>query len=149
MALYYTGDNHFSGDYLVNGGYGYEQSGGSGTVYTAQITNGTVVHHRLHLDNIQLTNSRRIEEIEKVKLTGGEEAANSQTVVTPGNITFHIDKPIYRCYHCWWRSLVNLMSGSAVDKWLQVTSNTATLTITLPQTMYVRHLKVYPHCSAT
>lgn len=151
IALHYSGDNHYTGSFLVQGGSSASQAGGSGTVYTAHLTGDLITHQVLHLDNAHLTKSERIQEIEKLELSGSGEGSTSQTVTTPGNIVFSIDQPIYEfCtpyYSCTYRSLVHVMSGSASDNWLEVSSSTALLTVTLPSVLYIRYLKLYPQCS--
>ena len=38
IAIYHTDTNHYAGDYIVSGGKGYNQWGGSGTVYRKDLS---------------------------------------------------------------------------------------------------------------
>ena len=138
MAMYHSKENHFTGEYLVHGGYGRSGFGGSGTIYLENQLNATNPVRDLIIDNNGHTKSEQIEESEELDLI--YHAGATSGFYTENNILFVSD---YNHYNYLYR----IIDGSRSTGYIS-SSKTPTITVTFPHTLFVDHLKVYPQCSS-
>lgn len=145
--MYYTGSHYFQGEILVSGGYGLDRRGGAGTVYIEDRSNSTQLYRTLMTKTYKDPDSERIHEVEKLDLRGASVAAVATTYYSYGNVSLSTDGPIYyydttiRQYS----SFYSIMSGTVSDRY-RTTRQDPTISITLPFTTFVDHVRVYPNC---
>ena len=143
MAMYHSKENHFTGEYLVHGGYGMSGFGGSGTIYLENQLNTTNPVRDLIIDNNGHTKSEQIEESEELDLIYHTDATNG--FYTKNNILFVSDGVTWHYSHYYY--LYRIIDGSRSTGYIS-SSKTPTITLTFPHTLFVDHLKVYPLCSS-
>lgn len=127
------------------GGQGPYQHGGAGTVY---IESHFVNPHTKHFisDNHGYSSSNRINEVERLNLTGIK-SNYVKTVYMQNGINVTTDAPSYSYYNYWYY-LSHLFSDTKanVKNIYLANSKEATLTFDLPFKTYIEYLRVYPYC---
>lgn len=141
IAIYHTGENHFTGEYLIHAGYGLSGYGASGTLYLEDQTNATTYYKHLTVDNGGYTTSDQIEEVEKLDLTKLSTDSNSWGFYTYNNVHIMADNSSsFNSY------LGRLTDGSLTSSYYNSIS-ALTITFTLQHVLFVDHLRVFPTCS--
>ena len=145
IAIYHSGDNHWTGKYLTPGGYGSAGHAGSGTVFIEDLRDGGS-HKRLIVDNAGYTESKRIDEVEKLTLSGPSVPWNSQTFYSYGGVQVTTTGVPYEGHHIRY-PFYEVRSGSATSgHHYRTAAAQAVITVTFPHDTYVDHMRVYPHC---
>ena len=155
VALHHAADNHFSGVFVVHGGaadreggaVGEGGRGGAGTAYVQSASE----RPRLLLDNANPNaDCKRITEREQMDLTVVANVPAKADLWTASGVHITSTGAPYRvncgiggtdfCYS-WLANVVRSSSGYYYSG-----VRTATVTATMPGTMYVDHVRVYPAC---
>lgn len=145
IAIYHTGEDHFTGEYLIHAGYGVSGYGASGTLYLEDQTNATTYYKHLTMDNGGYTTSDQIDEVEKLDLTKLSTDRNTWGFYTYNNVHFMTDNSSsYDSYD--YSYLGRLTDGSLSSSYYNRIS-ALTITITLQHVLFVDHLRVFPTCS--
>lgn len=142
MAIYHSGKNHYTGEYIVHGGYGRSGYGSSGTVYLEDQTNGTYLYRELIIDNYGYTGSEQIEEVEQLNLQSANGA--SSNFYTYNYVKMSTDGSTYHTYSTIYY-LSSVTDGSLSSSFIS-TSSSLTITLEFQHTLFVDHVKVYPNC---
>ncbi|KAH3816406.1 hypothetical protein DPMN_117922 [Dreissena polymorpha] len=160
IAIYHKLQNHFTGEYLVFGGKGPYQYGGSGTVYIEDHSGNATFRH-LRLDNSGNTASNRISEVERLNLTGNyfktSKFPDKYFQTYSGiNISSDVNPETYNAYssYYWYYfrntwPLSHMFTDIQADTstWFMARASQATLTFDLPFKTYVEYIKIYPVCT--
>ncbi|XP_060557569.1 uncharacterized protein LOC132717977, partial [Ruditapes philippinarum] len=160
IAIYHTDQNHFTGKYLVHGGWGTEQYGGPGTVYL-ESRFVTPAYRHLTVDNNGHSTSNRIYEVERLNLAGNyyttrnypemvfhsHNGVNTTTTARPHSVLHSIPDanyyyPTYPLSHLFTPGKAN------VNTIYMSHAKQATLTIDLPYKTYVEYLQIFPYCES-
>ena len=158
VAIYHRDNNDFTGEYLVHGGKGTYLYGGAGTVYI-EAQNAQPNTHYLLTDNGGYSSSNRIEEVERLNLTGNYFTTNNypeRTFHTHSGINITTDAQPYSVhqyngyydYYSHTYPLSHMFSdvSANVNYFYMSLSQTANLTFDLPFPVYVEYLRIYPYC---
>lgn len=157
IAIYHKDLNHYTGDYLIHGGKGVYQYGGAGTIYI-ESRNVNPAYRHLITDNNKKTTSNRINEVERLNLTGNyytnknypdmffntHSGVNITTTARPYAYNY-----VYSSYYSRTWPLSYLFSDHQANTatFYMASAQTATLTMDFPFETYVEYLKVYPYCN--
>ncbi|XP_033745596.1 uncharacterized protein LOC117331111 [Pecten maximus] len=137
IAIVHSQENHFTGEYLIHGGYGREQYGGSGTAYLQDDTNSTHTYRKFIVDNNGHSSSERISS-ELLSLVSPSSGTN-RSYHTYGNILVEsTGSPRY---------ISHPLSGVTNTGAPFISSDrTINVTFTLPDHLYIEQVRVYPYC---
>jgi len=135
VAIYHYKENHYTGDILVHGGYGYAQYGGSGTAYL-QDQSSSKIYNKLIIDNGGYTSSQTIEEVEKLSLAS---PSGSTSYYTYNNVHVAVDTSYLSSHY---------ISGVTNSGLFISNKGIATITFSIPHVLFVDHVRVYPYCGS-
>ena len=151
MAIYHTGHKHYTGTYPTQGGYGQQQYGGAGTVFIEQVSSNTQPQKRtLLIDNNKVTASNRIREVERLPLKYRTQSTDRKEVftytgvhikTTSAGLVTHPSR-----YHYHYHDLNCIIHTCEQDLPYAATHKRAIITLTLPFTTYIDHVRIFPEC---
>lgn len=148
MAIYHSREHHYTGQFLIHGGYGSQVYGGAGTVYLndssvsnlSNISSLISPRTRLIVDNGGFSRSERIREMEKLSLYAPHSGSStSYTAYHP--FQFSVDRAISTSSYP-----LNRLTDGSPNTFFVVSAKESTLTVTVPDNSFLDHLKVFPFC---
>ena len=154
IALYHTGDNHFSGQLFMHGGYAAQQYGGAGTVYTEDRSNGSEIYRKITADNNGFTSSARVSTTRELGFQhpAGSNYATATSLRSYSNVSMTTDGAVWRYYYpnsnsYYDYSFFYVFDGALGTSKSYITSRQVTnVTLTFPYPTMVSHLHICPLC---
>lgn len=140
IGIYHTGENHFTGEFLIHGGSGTSGYGGSGTLYLEDQTDAASPNKHLTLDNGGYTASDQIEEVEKIDLTKLSWDSTQFGFYSYNDIHIHTDNSSDDIPN------LGLLTDGRLSTSYYYPVDDLMITVEIPHLLFVDHVTVYPTC---
>lgn len=145
IAVYYTGERSFIGDYKSYGGEG-TQKGAAGTVYIEDRKNQSHPHRILRINNgVDRHGVLRVDEYKQLILTGNTLQNHAISYQAPSGVKISTTAlPYCHTIHCTESILRNLLDG--VSSYYATTHASPVITYEFPVPLVLQYLLIYPTC---